>query len=32
VVASVPEKPANIEALQLLLVSIKQELKNAAQI
>jgi hypothetical protein len=32
VVASAPEKPANVEALQLLLVSIKQELKNAAQI
>jgi hypothetical protein len=32
VVASAPEKPANVEALQSLLVSIKQELKNAAQI
>jgi hypothetical protein len=30
--ASAPEKPANAEALQSLLVSIKQELKNAAQI
>jgi hypothetical protein len=27
-----PEKPANAEALQSLLVSLKQELKNAAQI
>jgi hypothetical protein len=32
VVASAPKKPANAEALQSLLVSIKQELKNAAQI
>ena len=27
-----PEKPANTEALQSLLASLKQELKNAAQI
>ena len=27
-----PEKPANAEALQSLLVSLKRELKNAAQI
>lgn len=27
-----PEKPANAEALQSLLASLKQELKNAAQI
>jgi len=27
-----PEKPANAEALQSLLVSLKQELKNAAKI
>lgn len=32
VVATVPEEPANTEALQSLLVSRKQELKNAAQI
>jgi hypothetical protein len=32
VVPTTPEKPANVEALQSLLVSIKQELKNAAQI
>jgi len=32
VVASAPKKQANAEALQSLLVSIKQELKNAAQI
>jgi len=32
VVATAPEKPANAEALQSLLVSLKQELKNAAQI
>ena len=32
VVASAPKKRANAEALQSLLVSIKQELKNAAQI
>ena len=32
VVATAPEKPANTEALQSLLVSLKQELKNAAQI
>jgi hypothetical protein len=32
VAASAPEKPANAEALQSLLVSLKQELKNAAQI
>jgi hypothetical protein len=31
-VATAPEKPANVEALQSLLVSLKQELKNAAQI
>ena len=31
-VVSPPEKPANAEALQSLLVSLKQELKNAAQI
>jgi hypothetical protein len=31
-VVSAPEKPANAEALQSLLVSLKQELKNAAQI
>jgi hypothetical protein len=31
-VANAPEKPANAEALQSLLVSLKQELKNAAQI
>ena len=31
-VASAPEKPANAEALQSLLVSLKQELKNDAQI
>ena len=31
-VATAPEKPANAEALQSLLVSLKQELKNAAQI
>ena len=32
VVAAAPAKPANAEALQSLLVSLKQELKNAAQI
>jgi hypothetical protein len=32
VVVTAPEKPANAEALQSLLVSLKQELKNAAQI
>ena len=32
VVATAPQKPANAEALQSLLVSLKQELKNAAQI
>jgi len=32
VVASRPEKPADTEALQSLLASLKQELKNAAQI
>jgi hypothetical protein len=32
VVATAPEKPANAETLQSLLVSLKQELKNAAQI
>jgi hypothetical protein len=32
VVAAATEKPANAEALQSLLVSLKQELKNAAQI
>jgi hypothetical protein len=31
-VATAPEKPANAEALQSLLVSLKQELMNAAQI
>jgi hypothetical protein len=31
-VAATPEKPADIEALQSLLISLKQELKNAAQI
>jgi len=31
-VAAAPEKPADTEALQSLLVSLKQELKNAAQI
>ena len=31
-VATAPEKPANKEALQSLLASLKQELKNAAQI
>jgi hypothetical protein len=31
-VVRAPERPANLEALQSLLVSIKQELKNAAQI
>ena len=32
VAASAPEKPANAVALQSLLVSLKQELKNAAQL
>jgi hypothetical protein len=32
VAAPAPQKPANAEALQSLLVSLKQELKNAAQI
>jgi hypothetical protein len=32
VAAGAPEKPANAEALQSLLASLKQELKNAAQI
>lgn len=32
VVAPAREKPANTEALQSLLASLKQELKNAAQI
>jgi hypothetical protein len=32
VVATAPEKPASAEALQSLLKSLKQELKNAAQI
>jgi hypothetical protein len=32
VAVTAPEKPANAEALQSLLVSLKQELKNAAQI
>jgi hypothetical protein len=32
VTAPAPEKPVNAEALQSLLVSLKQELKNAAQI
>jgi hypothetical protein len=32
VAATAPEKPANTEALQSLLASLKQELKNAAQI
>jgi hypothetical protein len=32
VTAAAPQKPANAEALQSLLVSLKQELKNAAQI
>ena len=32
VVATAPEKPANTEALQSLLASLKHELKNAAQI
>jgi hypothetical protein len=31
-VVNAPEEPANAEALQSLLVSLKQELKNAAQI
>jgi hypothetical protein len=31
-VATVPQKPVNADALQSLLVSLKQELKNAAQI
>jgi hypothetical protein len=31
-VAAAPEKPADTEALQSLLVSLKQELRNAAQI
>lgn len=31
-VAGAPEKPANAESLQSLLVSLKRELKNAAQI
>jgi hypothetical protein len=31
-VATAPEKPASAEALQSLLVSLKQELKNATQI
>jgi hypothetical protein len=31
-VATPAETPANVEALQSLLVSLKQELKNAAQI
>ena len=31
-VAAAPAKPANPEALQSLLASLKQELKNAAQI
>jgi hypothetical protein len=32
VIATAPEKPVNAEALQSLLTSLKQELKNAAQI
>src|SRR5262245_33839890 len=32
VIATAPEKPANAETLQSLLTSLKQELKNAAQI
>src|SRR6201995_791169 len=32
VAAPAPEKPANAEALEALLLSLKQELKNAAQI
>jgi hypothetical protein len=31
-IATVPARPANAEALQSLLISLKQELKNAAQI